>query len=239
MNKKYNDINIPKNLDNAIQKGVLKAKNNTKKKILIAAVACFICLAGFAGVMNPAIAENIPIASNIFEYLKSRADSKSMYSNGNQFKYSQDVNEAVKDNGVEITINEVYCDGINAFLSYTLKSDKEIERETYNNMMFLESEVFIDGVHEKARLQNGDTSGYLCDDNHTYVGMMRLVLEDEAIEKINSDGYLFAKIHLSKFFIDDGKKDINFFTTKHGNWNFEVKLSKDSENVEEINPNLS
>lgn len=237
MNKKYNNIDVSEKLDLAIKGGIRKAKKSKRNRIIVAVASICIFSVSIFGVVNPAIAENIPIASNIFEYLNSKANFKESYTKGSQYKYSEAVNQTVKDNGIELTMNEAYCDGINTFITYTLKSDKKID-ENCSNIDFLEIKTCVEGIDDNVPLYYDSAHGKLYDDN-TYVGMMVFKLGDKAIKKVNSDGYLNVKFNFSKIFIDDEKSHVNFFTTKYGNWNFGLKMSMDSNNIREFHPNIT
>lgn len=231
MNKMYDNINISSQLDSAIIKGIAKAKRNKLNKVMIAVASICICVVSVFGIINPAIAENVPIVSNVFEYLNSKASDKSMYNGGNQFKYSESVNKSAEDNGIEITINEAYCDGINAFLSYTLKSKKVIDKDC-QNIYFLDVKTAIEGIDEENPMHNRNSEGELIDD-HTYVGMMNFNLKDKAIAKIDEDGYINTKINISELFKGGNILDMGLFNNNYGNWDFELKISKDNINVKE------
>lgn len=90
-----------------------------KKYGLISAVLAFVFIIGI-GFASPALAQDIPIISNVFEYLNSKNIVGDEY-----VKYSENVNQSKTDNGITLSIEDVVYDGVNLSIGYVVKSEKK------------------------------------------------------------------------------------------------------------------
>ena len=84
-NTKYNEINIPDNLDERIDEGVKNAnlqkiKNNRRKRNrAIGTIAASLVAVTTLGIVNPALAAKLPIVGSVFESIeKNIQDRKSV-----------------------------------------------------------------------------------------------------------------------------------------------------------------
>ena len=121
MNKNdFNTIKIPENIDGFIEDSVnkaykLKNKKRTKKVsgIIAAGLTCFIML----GITKPTIASVIPELEKVFQQLQDR-----IINGGKGVNYGA-INETIKNNGVEVTLEDIIFDGKYLYASYIVKSD--------------------------------------------------------------------------------------------------------------------
>ena len=229
MNKNYEDINIPDNIDESIKIGVEKAKkdisiksNRRKIKLAVSFSLIFILIT-----FNKALA-NIPIVGKVFEMV----EEISFYPN-NYSEYATSINESVTSKGITITISEVVCDGRGIYVGYVVESKRPFKfvekyeegyeeinqlliNQKYNKVDFLEEELNISGF-------SGIQGSFI--DDHTFVGYQRY--------KFNGDikvPYEFTfKTHINSIenFDRMGKKRSYI---KNGNWSFEIPV-KTSRNL--------
>lgn len=144
------------------------------------------------------------------------------------------------DAGITFTASEVYCDGLSVFLTAQI----EVEQGGLENlpghyinggydtaeMMYLRGEWNLTGGGEQS-LSNDNLEGRVIDDN-TFVGMLKLNLEDYKSE----DGEL--SLRLSSIGWDDATmadaEDISESYRIEGQWDFDIPFSVDTELVKEI-----
>lgn len=71
------------------------------------------------GMPNPVLAQKIPFIGKVFEYLQEQLDFSGLYSH-----YAVDQGDVANSSGLKVTISESYCDGLNLYISYEIKSEK-------------------------------------------------------------------------------------------------------------------
>lgn len=129
INKDFDNIKIPDNLDDTIDKGIdriRKEKNALKKrKIIIEAIAASLTFIIVLGISNPTFAENIPILKDVFKLFENNYIEAKDIPKYNYSEYADFVGLTVSDNGVKITIQEVMYDGKGEmYVSYKVESEK-------------------------------------------------------------------------------------------------------------------
>lgn len=202
-------------------------------------------------VSNPALAAKIPFIGRIFEEIENGVPFSGNYSEkAGALTQAEDKGEKenqhtassfVKtDAGITFTASEVYCDGLSVFLTAQI----EVEQGGLENlpghyinggydtaeMMYLRGEWNLTGGGEQS-LSNDNLEGRVIDDN-TFVGMLKLNLEDYKSE----DGEL--SLRLSSIGWDDvtmaDAEDISESYRIEGQWDFDIPFSVDTELVKEI-----
>lgn len=202
-------------------------------------------------VSNPALAAKIPFIGRIFEEIENGVPFSGNYSEkAGALTQAEDKGEKenqhtassfVKtDAGITFTASEVYCDGLSVFLTAQI----EVEQGGLENlpghyinggydtaeMMYLRGEWNLTGEGEQS-LSNDNLEGRVIDDN-TFVGMLKLNLEDYKSE----DGEL--SLRLSSIGWDDvtmaDAEDISESYRIEGQWDFDIPFSVDTESVKEI-----
>ena len=234
--KDFDDIKIPKNIDEAIDKGVLKAMNSKKKsntnKFLKRGSFMAAGLTGFMvlGFANPAIASKIPFVGSVFEKLEESNDDKDFK------KYATAINQKVESNGIGVTISEVLSDGQSIFLTYVIESEKPFPSEAVENknnslhhqmMIYPEVEVdFSDKIVPSSTILEGEFI-----DANTFIGMEKYSLI-EIGEDIPEEFILKKSV---KYI--EGTGIAETYGNKTGIWDFEiaVKVNKDLTKVIEVN----
>ena len=228
-NKRFDEINIPINIDNAIESGVKKAlqEENLKKsikfkklpKIVAASLVGVIAI----GVATPALASRIPFVGNIFEEIE-----KNLYFLGNYSQYATSVNETAYSNGIGITLSEVVCDGQTLYATYVVENDEPFKYTSWENGKELDMNQLI--IEEKYNSldftnQEPNTSGFAglegkFIDDKTFVGVRKYDLS--SIKEEIPDEFMFkTKIKVvDNYAININDKDY----TKWGTWHLKSLL---------------
>lgn len=233
-NKRFDEINIPINIDDAIESAVTKVlqEQNLKKsikfkklpKIVAASLVGVIAL----GVATPALASRIPFVGNIFEAIE-----KNLYFPGNYSQYATSVNETAYSNGIGITLSQVVCDGQTIYVTYVVENNEPFKYTSWENGKELDMNQLI--IEEKYNSldftsQEPDTSGFAglegkFIDEKTFVGVRKYDLT--SIKEEVPDEFMFkTKIKVvDNYAVNGNDKDY----TKWGTWafNIPVKVNKD------------
>lgn len=152
---KFDDIKIPENIDEATKIAINRGKKYNKskryKKVMIASAASIAVGTSIIGIgiMNPSIADSIPILKNIVEYFNTNNESLYKSDRNDLEKTGKDVNLTVNDKGIELTIDSVSIDDNYITIFHTVKSEKNIKEynEAYENAYFANpiEHAYIDG----------------------------------------------------------------------------------------------
>jgi len=228
-----------------------------KKWVKVAASAAAVLALGIGFCYaNPVLAAKVPLIGKIFERVE-----KDVTFSGNYREEKDDLtteqestpepSEAiytVKDQGVEITASEVYCDGYSIFLTAKIQVDAGSLSNTpeyYTSFSAEEEETTAQFLYTKGNwnLQNGDISGILSNNNfegtvlddNTYVGMMKIDLNE-----ITTNGDVL-NLQLTQIGYDDlneaDSEDISAYHIMEGNWNLSIPYSVETTDYREITVN--
>lgn len=234
-NKEFNNIKIPENLNEFIDKTVDTAyKKNKKNKfkkvsgIIAAGVSCFMIL----GIAKPTVASAIPQLQLLFESLQSRLDN-----GGKGVEYVTSVNQSVKNNGVEVTLTEISLEGKYLYVSYIIKSDTPFR--TPDNEIS-ETQLMYEH-HEKLSFTNEalDSSGKaglegkFIDDN-TFEGVDRYDLS--SLEAEIPDSFEF-EILINLFRCFPQKGDDRAELMRVGDWGFKINVNANNDSYKTIDVN--
>lgn len=229
---------IDKKIDEAIDKGIEKAykeiKSKKRKKAIGITAACIGLLLTLSAA-NPALASRLPIVGGVFRFIEKNVESPGDYS-----KYATAINQTVSDNGVDITMSDILCDGEGLYVTYIVKSkepfkytsygDKPLDRnqlitrEDYNNVSFSNKELDNTGV--------AGLEGKFIDEN-TFVGMERYYLK--SLDTKIPDNFNF-KVKLTSIIMKDlspNNKDEKI----DGIWAFNIPVKVDKSISKNINVN--
>lgn len=231
-NSKYNEINIPDNLDERIDEGVKNAnlekiKNNRRKRnMAIGTIAASLVAVTTLGIANPALASKLPIVGGVFESIE-----KNINFPGNYSQYATSVNETAYSNGVGITLSEILCDGQSLYVTYIVESEKPfkytswgdsglmdmnqlITSEAYNKVDFTDEELDNSGF--------AGLEGNFINEN-TFVGVQKYHLS--SLKSEIPDQFTFqTKIELIKNY---GVNASDISSYKWGTWAFKVPVTVD------------
>ncbi|MDV4150729.1 DUF4179 domain-containing protein [Clostridium sp. AL.422] len=225
MNKNdFNNIKIPENIDGFIEDSFnnaykFKNKKRTKKisGIIAAGLTCFIML----GVTKPTIASVIPPLEKVFQHLQDR-----IINGGKGINYGT-INETIKNNGVEVTLEDIIFDGKYLYASYIVKSDTPFRTEEIpiNERQLLyehnEKLSFTDEKPDSSGISG--LEGMFIDDN-TFKGVEKYNLSSLNAEIPDSFEFEIL-INLFRCFpiVGDDRAEL----MRVGDWGFKAKVNKE------------
>lgn len=240
-NKNYDDIKIPKNIDDVIEQGVARAmeerrnRNNKKRIRVMGKVAAGLGVMVTLGVANPALATKLPIVGGVFESIE-----KNVYFPGNYSEYATSINETVYSRGIGITLSEVLCDGQSLYVTYKVESDEPFKNTSWNNGGKMDmNQLIIEEAYNRVNFSSKelDNTGFAglegkFIDERTFVGVQKYHLD--SLETNVPDEFEFkTKIKYIENYNteDESKNDI-----RKGTWAFKVpvKVNKDLKKVVEV-----
>lgn len=244
-NEIWDNIVVPNEMENVIKNAVnigyqevktYKGKNWLNIAITIGGmVAAFTLFVG-AGFLSPMIANaysGIPVIGKIFSYLyeleeydvkyEQIAESAESIVNIPKEEYVEeeilaDASTQVRESGVDIELQEAYCDGYSLYLSVKVVSDTPFLDELAENkegmIQIFASENITTSNGEKVEIGNGSLNlqGVFTDTN-TFVGVAR---SGETLEDYNLQEeveYTITSKHI-KVYAGDGVIDIS------GQWEY-------------------
>ncbi|MFR4164080.1 MAG: DUF4179 domain-containing protein [Paraclostridium sordellii] len=218
---KYNEIKMPDNIDditkNAISKG-RKQKNIRKyRNVLVASIATLVVGGGVMGVINPSLADSIPIVKNIVKYFDNNKDSRFKGDKRELEKTSNSLNLSVKDKGIEFKVNSISYDESCMTVFYTIKTDKNIKENYKVNENPLFAHPSIDLYINGKRVNSYSNP----ESESKYVGSDKL----EGIYRFDMSGINIKANDKVELKID------NIFNTD-GTWNIATILDKSKTNVD-------
>lgn len=218
---KYDEIKMPDNIDditkNAISKG-RKQKNIRKyRNVLVASIATLVVGGGVMGVINPSLADSIPIVKNIVKYFDNNKDSRFKGDKRELEKTSNSLNLSVKDKGIEFKINSISYDESCMTVFYTIKTDKNIKENYKVNENPLFAHPSIDLYINGKRVDSYSNP----ESESKYIGSNKL----EGIYRFDMSGINIKANDKVELKID------NIFDTD-GTWNIATNLDKSKTNVD-------
>lgn len=214
-----------------------RQKNEVKKAFIrIMATSAAFCAAFvfiFFAAINiymPVYARTIPFLGNAFAFVQDKLDFSGVYSN-----YAFKVGDTATDNGISVTMSEVYCDGTNLYVSYVIESEKsfsEMSSDGYymQEQLHYEGEAYIIDGSNRIKIDKSlgvGVSGLEGEfsDEYTFVGIETFSFDGAVSDfpsefefemKINSIGVITSRAEIKK--VD-------------GNWTF---LTSIKSNLDEV-----
>lgn len=214
MNKKYDDIKIPNNIDSIIEDGakkasILKRKKSRKRGMSIAAALAVFMMVGVTS--KPALAGDIPILSEIYRGLGFTSE---------YLPVTQYIGKSVEKKGIKVTVENIAGTRHKIKMTVKIESDEEIfQSKTFNNI-HMRGEVNGVGV-----AQGG---GMYFPDNKTQVSVIDFVSEEgfDALgeiklhifsEEYNLEEELKFKVDFTASFENNYRKNITTDTYQKDN----------------------
>lgn len=220
---------------------------------LTAAAAAVMVMGAVLFYANPALAAKIPFIGRIFREVENEVSFSGNYSEraGILAQMTDKSEEMIasagivrEDRGIKVTASEVYCDGLSIFLTAQVEAEqgglKNIpghytgSGDAAADTLYLQGNWKLSGSTLSVDLCNSSLEGKVVDD-HTFVGMLKLDLEDFA----GADGEL--ELCLSGIGWDDVTKldaqDISASHRIEGEWDFDIPFTVDMESAKEISDN--
>lgn len=196
------------------------------------AVAMFLCIVA-VNFANPVVARNMPVMGGMFKYVQNNLDFL-----GNYNSYATELEETVKRKGVSVSLSEVYCDGINLWVSYKVYSKKPFVN--YTKKPYLKTQL---GYTAKQSIQCGDKNIELEDlgttglegkfvDENTFVGVEEYSLKGKEFP----DKFVYD-IQIESFNLI--QEEYHQRRTFSGNWRFKVPVQVNKDGVRTIEVNTA
>lgn len=257
-NENINNIKIPANIDESIDKGILriiKEQKNRRKKA-IGGIVAMLAIIVTIGISTPTFAKNIPILNEIFNFLEKNKNELPEMPKNNLSQHVDTLGLTSEDNGIKITMQEVVYDSENVYISYKVESEELFpyktksylvnnnginEYETKNiDWMWLEQTANIDNS-TKELISSNHLNGMIINDN-TFIGIVKYevpTLDDGSKPEsfnasINIDYICFPREKDDKdnlIYYEENKFKVD------GNWSFNIPITIDKslEEVIEVN----
>ena len=218
-----------KYIDRAINYQPIKRvkKNNMKKLTIRIMAVCASFVLVFFAVINiwmPVQARTIPFLGSAFAVVQDKLDFAGLYSN-----YAFEIGDTAVDNGITVTLSEIYCDGTNLYVGFAVESEKsfsEISPDDYGiGQLYYEGTAYISGEDGRMKLSEYGVAALEGQfyDEYTFVGIETFSLDDSnfpsefAFEmKINSIGI---------------KSDGMNVKTTNGKWKFSALAKSNTDDV--------
>jgi len=222
--KEYIPVSLDKKINDALSNLPMK---KSKKALIAASLATALIGAPLLSIHSEDIlakATDIPIIKHAVEYFSKNDDSYYIGEKDTYETYAQPVGISEENNGVKVTIKEVYCDDNYISVFYTAEGGK-------NNIL-----------RKNSLKQNSNLHSAVDIDFHGIVPSPGVYLEEKVDESGNIQGVYRKNITqstISKSF----KLKVNFKTAYdiEGDWNFEFYVVKDnvSNSTKIYKPNVS
>ena len=187
------------NFKNNIIKSINKKRIPVKKKIAAAAAFAIICTSSVTVLsINPALASNIPIISDLFH--KELVNTNKQYAD-----YEVLIGKTSSCNGIDVTFESAVADNTMLFLNYTVKNYSEKISNNSSDFYFTNLQMKVNGENIYA---GGSASCEFIDNNTVHVIKKIPWSKDmTAINKMNielnvSDIYGRPGTWSAKFFLD-------------------------------------
>lgn len=218
---KYDEIKMPDNIDDITNTAISKGRNQKNlikyRNVMVASIATLVVGGGVMGVINPSLADSIPIVKNIVSYFDNNKDSRFKGDKRELEKTSNSLNLSVKDKGIEFKVNSISYDESCMTVFYTIKTDKNI-KENYKvdeNPLFAHPSIdlYVNGKRVDS-YSNPESEA-------KYIGSNKL----EGIYRFDMSGIAIKENDKVELQTD------NIFNTD-GNWNVATNLDTSKTNVD-------
>lgn len=259
INENFNNIEIPNNIDEAIDRGIERIVNEQKsknRKKIVGGIVAGLAIIVSIGICTPAFAENIPLLKEIFSFLEHNERKIPEKPQNNLSQYANTVGLTSEDNGIKITMQEVVYDSENVYISYKVESEATFPYKTKSYLvesngvneyetkeidwMWLEQRVSIDNSTQEL-ISSNHLNGMIIDDN-TFIGIVKY--EVPTLEDGSKPESFDANININYVCFPrekDDKDNLIYYEENkfkvEGNWSFNIAITTDKslEEVVEVN----
>ncbi len=236
----YISIPIPENLNEVIESSMSEVKKIHKRRMIkkiggLGTAAAVIILMAIC-ISNPTLASKLPVVGKIFAEVEKKVEFPGDYSTK-----ALNACYTAKNNGLEITTSEIFCDGSSVYISFLLKNDNSFREiaSLYSNSEGTMTHHFLytSGIWgigqngQRKQLMNNHIEGIQVD-NNTFKGMMKLEL-GEFQDKLPNSSDLYISFNQIWADQSDGFSILKI----DGNWEFMLPYEVDRENTRIIEVN--
>ena len=187
---------------------------------LAAAASCLVFLLSL-GALSSAVASRLPLVGNLFSALHGQTDLQGME------EQAEDMGLTAVSNGIQVTLEQAYCDGELLFLAYRVESQEAWSREEAGAspaQLLYQGYARANGEQELVEWGTAGLEGrYL--DAHTFLGAEYYLLQDMDL------GETFdLKIGIGSWNPDPEGK---WGTERVGYWTFETEICQETEGIQD------
>lgn len=201
-----------------------------------AAAAMLVMCSGVVLMGGTALASKIPFLGKIFAEVEKLHFFPGDYDDKSQVLEQTETTEAEFE-GIKITASEIYSDGFSVYVTAEIYVEagglNNIPGDIARKTMYLMGSYQLEGDDTVYTMKNDNLYGKIVDD-HTFIGMTKLNLDDVYIE----NGVL--NWNLTTIGYDDVTLDVNDIAHRiEGEWNLSLPFIMDTENTKTIEVNHS
>lgn len=212
-----------------------------RKYAVAAAAAVIVTGAGFC-YTNPALAAKLPLIGKIFAEVQQTVTFSGVFDDQVETLAAADsAEEEIQDaayqaesGGIAITASEVYCDGLSLYLTAQVDMEQGGLDHIAGNLLYLGGNWKLDGDTEEKDLLGDHLEGKAID-NRTFVGMLKLDLDEKDLQNGICD------LHLTMIGYDDRNEldaeDLSVSHKYNAQWNLRVPFTVDTEAAKTIEIN--
>lgn len=261
MQIKFDDINVPtEKLEQVVNQSMYDIKSQYKKKkqwnYLVRGTVAAAAVLALTGIFasNPALAAKLPLVGHIFE----RVQDEQVYP-GNFNEVAEPVKDhnVSEDQGIKITLSEIYSDSRAMYVSAMVESEDAFPEELKESNV---SEGDDTGVHMYLNMEQEldfmtppesygpmewpgkefewtplDLKGEFVDE-HTYIGALRISFNEYPVAGFEVPDTFHWKLNVKNLYMLD-ENGTSF--SKEGTWGFETDVSIDHSKVKVVDVNES
>lgn len=234
------DSTVPETVQMQFQNTLNNLPEHKKEipwKRFIAAVAALAMMSGVVLTGGTALASKIPFLGRIFEEVEQLHFFSGDYDDKAQLVETTEDTE-IKCEGIKVTASEVYSDGFSVYVTAEVVVEEgglnnipgDIERKT----LYMMGSYQLEGNNCVYDMGNDNLYGKIVDD-HTFIGMTKLDLEDVYVQ----DGVL--NWNLSMIGYDDVTmaEENGIAHRIEGEWNLSLPFSVDTKDTKTVEVDYS
>lgn len=205
-----------------------KQKNRITKifiKFMVTYTAFVFIIFAVINIYRPIYARTIPFLGSTFALIQDKLDFTGIYSN-----YAFEIGDNAIDNGITVTLSEVYCDGINLYASFIVKSEQafsKLSSDYIKDQLYYEGTAYIIDKSNRMKLNDFGVVGLEGEflDNYTFAGIETFSLNGS---NFPNEFTFEMKVHsIGVMGSDDGID----YKTIHGNWIFSTLVKSNTNDV--------
>lgn len=198
MHNNFDKIPVSSKLDEAVGRGMKEVKKIRNKKVIkkvsisVGSVAAAFTVMLLICINNPVMASKLPLIGNIFEKMQDKTAYPGDYSEVKKPLVEENEEQGTiytqTQNGITITLSEIYCNSQALYLSLIIKSEEKFPEEAYIDSNHMPQEPMI-GVNMQSvwdfNAEEDYNLTYLSGDmvdEYTYAGIMRIDLNQAKID---------------------------------------------------------
>lgn len=212
-------------------------KKGTQWKRFVAAAAMFVMMSGVVLTGGTALASKIPFLGRIFAEVEQLHFFSGDYDDKAQVVEKTEDTEAEHE-GIKITASEIYSDGFSVYVTAEIVVEEgglnnipgDIERKN----MYMMGSYQLEGDDIVYDMENDNLYGKIVDD-HTFIGMTKLDLEDVYVQ----EGVLNWNLSMIGYDDVEMTEENGIAHRIEGEWKVTLPFNVDTEDTKTVEVNYS